>query len=77
MRMLELISAHTGLTALTLLAGAPVADGNRYVVGVVNYGKSSETVPRNFSAWDSEGFQNVVGQFTRFLNATRGEERLL
>ena len=71
--LLQLISAHTGFSAVTLLAGAPVEDGNGYVVGVVNHGTSSEAIPRNFRHWDPKGFDLVVDQWTQFLNATRGE----
>lgn len=74
MPLLKLIGAYTGLTAITLLAGAPVGNGEEYVIGAVNYGKSNDAAPRPFNEWDPEGFdKNVIEQFTRFLNATRGD----
>lgn len=73
--MLQLISEHTGLQCVTLIAGsAPTSETGGYSISVVNYGKTKEAYPRQFSAFDPEGFSNnFVRQFTKFLNKTSGE----
>lgn len=73
--MLQKICEYTGFTAVTVIGGAPpVNDSSDYTLGVVNWGVTEELVPRNFSAYDPEGFRkNVLGQFYRFLRQTKSE----
>lgn len=70
--MLQLVSKHTGLPCVSLIAGAPPREGStKYTVAVVHYGKTNEPVPRDLSAFDPEGFKTVMlGHFAKFLAHT-------
>jgi hypothetical protein len=65
----------TGLQHLTLLGeSAPQSATDQYVVSVVHYGTTAETVPRDFHDFDRNGFRlNVLGQFCKYLVATQSK----
>ena len=69
----ELLSAYTGYTAFTLLAGAPPKDeDSEYKVAAIRYGKTSEPCPRDFFKFDPDAFKTqVFGLFTKFLRTTK------
>ena len=72
--LLAKISEYTGFTAITLMGGTAPAKGRDSIVGFVHHGETNESLPRNFSAFDNEGFRrNVVSQFFKFLRHTAGE----
>lgn len=69
--LLELIAKYTGYTAITIIGGAP--DGEKYSVGVVNYGVADGLVPKNMTSVDPEGFRtHFVNQFVKFLRVQKG-----
>ncbi|KAI0341000.1 hypothetical protein BDW22DRAFT_1346726 [Trametopsis cervina] len=71
--LLKLISEATGLQNITLLGGtAPSSPTEKYLVSVVHYGTTAEPVPKDFFDFDRDGFRlNVLGQFCKFLGATK------
>ncbi|KAF7797639.1 hypothetical protein EIP86_008839 [Pleurotus ostreatoroseus] len=71
--LLEIISQCTGFKCVSLIAGSPpTAPTEPYVVGTVHYGKSNETLARDFGSFNREGFRsNVIGEFQRFLRASK------
>ena len=77
--LLELISKLTGFRCITLLAGTPPSGPKEpYMIGSVHYGKTNEATGRNFGEFDRAKFRhNVLGEFHRFLKATKGKSVIL
>lgn len=73
--LLELIGKCTGFQCLSLIAGSPpTGPGEPYTIGTVHYGKTNEVVARDFGSYNREGFrEHVLGEFQRFLRASRSE----
>lgn len=76
--MLKLISETTGLTCVSLIAGAPPdTPKGAYKISTVNYGQTIGTKPRDFASFDKEAFSaKVLNQFARFLQETKGKAHM-
>jgi hypothetical protein len=71
--LLKLISDYTGLSCVSLIAGAPPAEGARnYTIATVHYGVTRGPVPRDFAGFDPGAFsKDVLGTFAKFLANTQ------
>lgn len=65
---------HTGFTCVSLIRGCYDDVEKKYTVGAVNYGKTTDDIPKDFTSFDPDGYRKkFAGQFALFIGATKGQ----
>ena len=68
--MLSLLSEHTGLRCITLIAGAATPDdpSSRATWLAVHHGQTKDVIPKNFAAYDEDAFkEKFVATFLDYV----------